>query len=66
VPSEIVQVGDGTGPLDLPAGELALHVQAVLGAKVSDLSIEYARVSQGNAAAILADWFNQWHWSASV
>jgi hypothetical protein len=53
VPSEIVQVGDDTGPLDLPAGELALHVQAVLGAKVSDLSIEYARVAQGSAASVL-------------
>jgi hypothetical protein len=55
VPSEIVQVGDERGPLDLTGGLLAQHVQGVLAAKVSELSIEYARISSGNAAVILDD-----------
>ena len=54
-PGEIVQVGDERGPLDLTGGLLALHVQGVMAAKVSELSIEYARISSGNAAAILDD-----------
>ncbi len=53
VSDEIVQIGDSDGVLTLDGIDLALHVQAVLAAPITEIHAEYARLTTGTAQGII-------------